>query len=693
MKLIANSFVRAFLCILISTIISFPGSVIAARYHVQVSGTLDSGPSLPDNWLANNCYASLSAAANSAAPGDTILLFRQTHHLDSSISLPTFLGNMDLSTSWLDVSIVCSPEAQMVVPSEHQVFTARGLMITSDRNESHLAAFLLEGDFAPTSHIFFENCFFDENRGSDLNLVGGSCIAAPGSGNGSLLEISSCLFTNNINRGIGGAIFINNGYEVEIQNSDFQNNDSIPGVSQAEGRGGAIAVFSSTIQSRLYITDTRFEGNRAWGPGGTIYIDDGSLTLLDSELNRSESAMEFLSNWAAGAGILLRRTEGAHLDDSFMTVERCLFDGNIGHLDANPWAGDGGAILVKGIDDRYVDVNVTDCIFQNNYNAQGAGLYVGRFANGNVTRCRFLNNTAFLQGGGSFKGGAFQANLGEVAIYNYCEFSGNRAGLDENGNQSDELGRGGAFSTRLHPRGEFYNCTFFNNEAHGPHSDGDAIMLPNEGGTFTNDLQRCVFVNTVFYGEVGNSVQVSARTGSIIQISHCAFEEGQVQTGGIVADGTILLVESPFMGSGYLFPGENSPLLDVALDTGQTVDLLGNPVPSGSGPDVGAFELQSLVAVPVYTPEMDLLSVFPNPFNPQTVLKYEVVTPGSVRLEVYDMVGHKVKTLVQDHKSAGIHSITWQGQDDHGQGLPSGVYFARLLVDGHSSISKLTLVQ
>lgn len=664
----------------------------AERYHVRTSGTKISGPCAADNWSFDNCYPDILLASTVAAPGDSILLFSENHHLDSSTSLPVFLGNMDMDPDWSQATIIFSPEAQLKVLSGSSAFTALGLTITSDGSDSHLAGFLLEGDFSPLANIVFSNCFFSENRGSDANYGGGSCISAKGSGGGASLAVSSCLFSDNINRGRGGAVFIGEGYEVEIQDTDFLNNFSMSGVSMGEGRGGAIALVSPGEQSRLHITNTRFNGNKAWGPGGTIFIDDGSLALLDSELNTSESAVDFVTEWSAGAGILMRRT-GGHLDTVYLTVDHCLFDGNLGNLDTNPWAGDGGAILVKGINDRYVDVNVIDCTFQNNYNAQGAGLYIGRFANGNVTRCRFLNNTAFLQGGAAFKGGAFYANLGEVAVYSYCEFTGNRAGLDIFGNQSTELGRGGAFSTRLYPRGEFYNCTFYNNEAHGPYSQGDAIMLPREGGTFNNDLQRCLFVNTVFYGEAGNSLQIISDDGAISQISNCAFEAGEVQTGGISAGGTVHLTGSPFQGNTSLYPGPGSPLLDVALETGQTLDLMGNAVPSGAGPDIGAYEGYGIVSVPELNPGLNQLSASPNPFNPQTILKYELSKPGAITLIIYDAAGRRVKTLIHSYQAQGLHQILWKGNNDQGRSMPSGVYFASLRGNDKFTTSKLTLVR
>jgi len=669
-----------------------PLSARADRYHVRTSGIKTSGQCIADNWSPENCYSSISSATNATAPGDTILLFSETHYLDSSAVLPAFLGNMEMDTDWTRATIEFSSDAQLSVPEGRASFTALGLTITSDGADSDKPDFLLEGSFSSDADFEFSNCLFTENRGSDAHYGGGSCIGAQGTGGGASLNISGCLFSDNKNRGRGGAIFIGNGYEVEIQNSDFLNNFSMSGVSMGEGRGGAIALVSPAEQSSLIITNTRFNGNKAWGPGGTIFIDDGSLALNDSELNASQSAVDFLTEWSAGAGILMRRT-GGHLDYVYLTVENCLFEGNLGNLDTNPWAGDGGAILVKGINDRYVDVTVTDCTFLNNYNAQGAGLYIGRFANGVVTRCRFLNNTAYLQGGATFKGGAFYANLGEVAVYSYCEFSGNRAGLDIYGNESTELGRGGVFSTRLHPRGEFYNCSFYNNEAHGPYSQGDAIMLPREGGSFFSDLQRCRFVNTVFYGETGNSLQIIADDGAISQITNCAFEAGEIQMGGITDEGTVLLTENPFQGNSNLYPGAGSPLLDTALENGQTTDLMGNPVPYGAGPDIGAYEGYGTVSVPELGAGLSRVSASPNPFNPQTVLKYEISQPGTITLVIYDAAGRKVSTLVSGYQAQGLHQIHWEGNNDKGRAVPSGVYFACLRGNNSSTTSKLTLVR
>ena len=112
-----------------------------------------------------------------------------------------------------------------------------------------------------------------------------------------------------------------------------------------------------------------------------------------------------------------------------LDLHGCLLRDNEGLIDLDPWAGDGGAVMVKGVSGAPVGVTVAECEFRGNFAAQGAGLYMGRFATGDVTRCRFLGNVAYLQGGATFKGGALVINRGETATFTYCEFIGNRAGL------------------------------------------------------------------------------------------------------------------------------------------------------------------------------------------------------------------------------------------------------------------------
>ncbi len=79
---------------------------------------------------------------------------------------------------------------------------------------------------------------------------------------------------------------------------------------------------------------------------------------------------------------------------------------------------------------------------------------------------------------------------------------------------------------------------------------------------------------------------------------------------------------------------------------------------------------------------------FPNPFNPSTVINYQIPSGGKVTLMVYDILGREVRTLVNDRQSAGSHSVVF-----HGAGLSSGVYFYTLRAAGRSETKKLLLLK
>ncbi|MCD4818882.1 MAG: T9SS type A sorting domain-containing protein [Candidatus Cloacimonetes bacterium] len=69
---------------------------------------------------------------------------------------------------------------------------------------------------------------------------------------------------------------------------------------------------------------------------------------------------------------------------------------------------------------------------------------------------------------------------------------------------------------------------------------------------------------------------------------------------------------------------------------------------------------------------------YPNPFNPETTIKYNLKTDANVELEIYNIKGQKVKTLVNNEMKAGAHTIVWQGKDENNNSVSSGVYFYKL---------------
>jgi hypothetical protein len=76
--------------------------------------------------------------------------------------------------------------------------------------------------------------------------------------------------------------------------------------------------------------------------------------------------------------------------------------------------------------------------------------------------------------------------------------------------------------------------------------------------------------------------------------------------------------------------------------------------------------------------EFALHANFPNPFNPTTVIRYELPVPSRVRLSVFNILGQEVATLVNKEIGAGYQSVEWNTDNTNGIALPSGVYIYRL---------------
>lgn len=88
-----------------------------------------------------------------------------------------------------------------------------------------------------------------------------------------------------------------------------------------------------------------------------------------------------------------------------------------------------------------------------------------------------------------------------------------------------------------------------------------------------------------------------------------------------------------------------------------------------------------------------LLPASPNPFNPQTTLKYSVREASAVDLCVFNVRGELVKRLVTERKEPGEYAVVWDGRDRSGAAMASGVYFARFVAGNVVMSQRLVLLQ
>jgi hypothetical protein len=99
------------------------------------------------------------------------------------------------------------------------------------------------------------------------------------------------------------------------------------------------------------------------------------------------------------------------------------------------------------------------------------------------------------------------------------------------------------------------------------------------------------------------------------------------------------------------------------------------------------------------TPDADLPRTFrlgqnyPNPFNPTTVIEFSVPERADVKLEIYNILGRKVKTLVERVMPAGDYTVQWDGTNLSGQSVATGIYLYRLTAGDHSASRKMLLLK
>jgi hypothetical protein len=87
------------------------------------------------------------------------------------------------------------------------------------------------------------------------------------------------------------------------------------------------------------------------------------------------------------------------------------------------------------------------------------------------------------------------------------------------------------------------------------------------------------------------------------------------------------------------------------------------------------------------------LQAFPNPFNPQVTIRYTVPRAGDVRLDIHSVDGAHVRSLVHGYRTAGAEATVWDGRNEQGRAVSSGVYVAVLRTGASHVVQKVTLIK
>src|SRR3990172_601415 len=91
--------------------------------------------------------------------------------------------------------------------------------------------------------------------------------------------------------------------------------------------------------------------------------------------------------------------------------------------------------------------------------------------------------------------------------------------------------------------------------------------------------------------------------------------------------------------------------------------------------------------------EIELRGNYPNPFNASTSIRFSLLQDGFIRLEVYNMLGQKVRTLVDEAKTAGEQTVVWDGKDGAGNAVASGVYFYKITAENDFQVGRMIFLK
>jgi len=460
-----------------------------------------------------------------------------------------------------------------------------------------------------------------------------------------------------VTSGYGGGVACTNS-SPRLENLDFLfchvENDPT-----SYGGGGLACVNSSPTLTSVEFNVCRVDGSTVGGGGGMVTVGQSSPTLNDVTFNMCDT---YGSGWGGGlsvqgyGGQVVRLKDVAFIDNDSSTTGGGLYVGGSTTVlddvvfDAN-WAQDGGGGIHLHTCRSCTLRNVT---FTENTAAygMGGGLLCEMFPDGIATMSdlTFLENTAATGGGG------MACNSSTVPDISWVTFALNSANL------------GGGLYVAYSPF-ELSNATFCQNDAT---TAGGGIYL---GGLNALDLE--LDASIIAYSTSGGAIGQSGWGDT--QLITCTDMYGNAGGDWVGPLAPLEAVDGNFSAQ---------PLFCEMLNKIFTLHTASPCLPYGNdcGILIGAHDLGCPSSgVPEEETMLSAFPTSPNPFVSSTALYYELATDGVLNVSVYDVSGRLVRSVVDaEQREAGSGTVRWNGLDDGGRPVASGVYFFKVDFGGES---------
>jgi parallel beta-helix repeat protein len=490
---------------------------------------------------------------------------------------------------------------------------------------------------------------------------------------GDTIRVLPGIYEENINFS-GKKIFLTSNYYSSTDKSDIENT-IIDGASLSTVVQFENGEDSTSVLNGFTIRD----GYNYPGAGGGIScINESSPKLTNLIITENTSAN--------GGGIFC-------FDSSYPILRNVV-------ISENGAVNSGGGILL----DRHCSVRMEDVTISGNVaNQDGGGIFVKDSSAIIIYRGKINGNVGDWSGGAIFATQNSTVDLSETEIVdNYTTGSGGGINILESelylfrtviaGNNAYDAA---AFSASNNSNVYILNTTISSN-----------LVLPSNGpveiGGIWVDNSTLEFANSIMWDNTGLEIFV---TNSNIAMAYSNIEGDSSQIGKdqdsrlFWLEGNIS--ESPiFADSGFYdfrLTGE-SPCIDAGIDDKILIynnqqDTLYIPELNfvGMNPDMGAFESGDptrIVASRITARSYQLHQNYPNPFNPITTIGFTIPKRQHILLEVFNVLGQPVTTLVNEYMEAGYHEVLFSGDE-----LASGVYYYRISAGKFINVKKMLLVR
>lgn len=111
------------------------------------------------------------------------------------------------------------------------------------------------------------------------------------------------------------------------------------------------------------------------------------------------------------------------------------------------------------------------------------------------------------------------------------------------------------------------------------------------------------------------------------------------------------------------------------------------------GPISVLFSTENVNTSPGIPLATELLSAYPNPFNPNTTIRYSVLNPGTLTLDIFNSRGQFVRSFSAVHNQPGFYNIAWDGKDEHGKAASSGIYLYKMCIGNYRAVKRMVLAK